>query len=173
MNPYKPLLKVALNTWLVYQLFVMIFLPNQQSYLNQVTAPFVLPYANTLGQHNAWDFFAPTPLSPIFLKIEPSASDSWVYPDVPVNRWYLKGLERRIAIGRMAVEHPELMQNVFMPWLCRRYGAGTVVDVTPEIVTISSLADVEHGKRINDTSNVEDKETSTIACTGKPGEAVQ
>lgn len=68
MKKMELLSKILLSVWIVYNIFVMVVMPNVGAYFGRVTQVFVTPYANTVGLNAGWNFFSPEPAQPMTLK---------------------------------------------------------------------------------------------------------
>lgn len=68
MKKMELLSKILLSVWIVYNIFVMLVMPNVGAYFGRVTAAVVTPYASTVGLNAGWNFFSPEPTQPMVLK---------------------------------------------------------------------------------------------------------
>lgn len=68
MKKMELLSKILLSIWIVYNIFVMLVMPNVGAYFGRVTAAVVTPYASTVGLNAGWNFFSPEPAQPMVLK---------------------------------------------------------------------------------------------------------
>lgn len=68
MKKMELLSKILLSVWIIYNIFVMLVMPNVGAYFGRVTASVVTPYASTVGLNAGWNFFSPEPAQPMVLK---------------------------------------------------------------------------------------------------------
>lgn len=152
MKKVKLLFKALLSLWIVYNIFVMLVMPNVGAYFGRVTANVVTPYANTMGLNAGWNFFSPEPAHPMYLKYtvfynseegeelkEPvfgffpmeAAKDNRPLPNITRKREW--------ALMRYMVLDPKRLRVLMGPWLCRQYPSATSVDMEHVIETIPFL----------------------------------
>lgn len=152
MKKAKLLFKAFLSLWLVYNIFVMMVMPNVGAYFGRVTSSFVTPYANTMGLNAGWNFFSPEPAHPMYLKYAVHFNDDEgnevkesIFSAFPLP---LDEDERNIpnithkrewALMRYMVIEPKRLKILMGPWLCRQNPGATSVDMEHVIETIPFL----------------------------------
>lgn len=152
MKKAKLLFKAALSLWIVYNIFVMMVMPNVGAYFGRVTANVVTPYANTVGLNAGWNFFSPEPAHPMYLKYSVHYSDEMgeevkesVEGQFPMplteDKRPLPNITRKRewALMRYMVLDPKRLRQLMGPWLCRQYPGATSVDMEHVIETIPFL----------------------------------
>ncbi len=137
MAKVKPLLKILASVWIVYNIAVLMVMPNLSSYFGRITSKYVTPYANIVGLSTGWSFFSPDPVQPTHIKIVvnyPMAADGsypesvrTAYPpDQPVNSLLQV---RQISAMRFMIMDSRRLRQIFGPWLCKQYPGADSIDM--------------------------------------------
>ena len=149
MKKAKLLLKVFLSLWIVYNIFVMLIMPNIGSYLGRTMSRFITPYAGAVGLSAGWDFFSPDPAHTLYIEY------TIYYPDSPEgeSRDPVEGYfppeknqpvhdpvrKRDLYATRYMALSPKRLRILFGPWLCRQYPGSSQVNARIIIETVPSL----------------------------------
>jgi hypothetical protein len=150
----RRVLSVFLWLLLIYHLFIIVLIPNRESFLNARIAPAILPYANFLNMNTAWQFFAPDPGPPIYLVAKVSQdtnvlAEEWYPPEKDEFR-FRQFFNRRIATMRFLSKDPARAKQVLIPWLCTKYEKATTVIVERVSIGVPSIDSVRQGQPLND-----------------------
>ena len=150
MAKAKPLFKILLSFWIVYNIFAMMVMPNIGSYFGRITSRFLGPYANAVGLNAGWNFFSPEPAHPMYLKIvinypdnsdgTPQESVETTYPP-PETEESVPSLTRKRewAVMRFMVLDSKKLRLLMGPWLCKQYPGANSVDMEHVVDTIPLL----------------------------------
>ncbi|AHZ84474.1 hypothetical protein [Bdellovibrio bacteriovorus] len=156
MKKVKLLFKTLLSLWIVYNIFVMLVMPNVGAYFGRVTANVVTPYANTVGLNAGWNFFSPEPAHPMYLKytvnyLYTEGENAGEEAKEPVYGFFPLEIakdnrplpnitrKREWALMRYMVLDPKRLRVLMGPWFCRQYPGATSVDMEHVIETIPFL----------------------------------
>lgn len=141
-------LKILLSVWIVYNIIVMLLMPNIGSYFGREVSRFISPYAAIMGLNAGWNFFSPDPAHTMYLEYTvqfPDKEDESVDPELhffPIekNRPILNPLRKRelYATRYMALD-PKKMRVLFGPWLCRQHPGALTVDLALVVETVPPL----------------------------------
>lgn len=149
MKKAKPLLKIFLSLWIIYNIAVMLIMPNVGSYFGRVMSRFITPYAAVVGLNAGWNFFSPDPAHTMYLEYTVQ------YPDTPEgesvepvekifppekNRPIYNPIRKRdmYATRYMALD-PKRLRMLFGPWLCRQNPGASDIDVKLVVETVPPL----------------------------------
>lgn len=152
MKKAKLLLKVLLSLWIVYNIAVMLIMPNVGSYLGRSLSRFITPYAGAVGLSAGWDFFSPDPAHTLYIEYTVYFPDSEKGVDGEV-REPIEGYfppeknqpvhdpvrKRDLYATRYMALSPKRLRVVFGPWLCRQYPGASQVNARIIIETVPSL----------------------------------
>lgn len=108
--------KAFLSVWIVYNIFVMLIMPNVGAYFGRVTEKFVTHYASTVGLNAGWNFFSPEPAQPMYLKYRVNYRAS--APDLSVDEEIepqSQSQSDRTDSDSLAATEALLMQNLGAP----------------------------------------------------------
>lgn len=172
MNLTKGLLSVVI----LFQLFIVLIGPNQNTYVGQVAAPAIVPYLNALELGSSWNFFAPDPgPPPLQLEWELLGAGNeivgtGVFPD-RVDPFLIRERQnRRIALARFLFYSDERHLKIWGEYLCRMNPSAVGVRLWKTLFTIPNLFDVQSGKRrIGDDEGGTRTSIGTHFCT-RPSE---
>lgn len=118
-------IKLGLSVFVIYHLFVVLTVPNPQSYLTREVASFILPYANTLSINTPWQFFSPEPSSYVYYEYEviPDSLDeemkTYQWPPKDRSEYLIDNYMRLIYHSRFSTSSEQRIHQFFLPWLCR------------------------------------------------------
>lgn len=133
-------LKLAVSFFILFQLAVMLILPNNFSYISRSTEKWLVPYANLMGMNASWNFFSPDPAHTMFLKytvwfddldiLEPKEPvDGYIPPEK--EKIVLNSSERRLLYAmRFLILDPDRMRIFLAPWLCQQYPNAKYIEVS-------------------------------------------
>lgn len=186
MKKVKLLFKALLSLWIVYNIFVMLVMPNVGAYFGRVTAGVVTPYANTVGLNAGWNFFSPEPAHPMYLKYTVNYlnefGDEMKEPfesAFPPERDPLRHVpnityKREWALMRFMVMDPKRLRVLMGPWLCRQYPGATSIDMEHVIDTIPFLDQaVRFGdESVKDLSREVQYTKESVSCSGGDEESL-
>ena len=138
---------------ILVHLFIILLVPNRDSYINQTLFPIINPYVNLISMNTAWQFFSPDPgpATYIFSRIQ-KGSETIAEEYMPPEKdqfTFRTFFNRRIAVMRFVGKDPERARQILIPWLCQRYPDATSVHIQKIIVTVPSLDAVKNGAQLN------------------------
>ncbi|KYG63951.1 hypothetical protein AZI86_14165 [Bdellovibrio bacteriovorus] len=151
MKKAKLLLKVLLSLWIVYNIVVMLIMPNIGSYLGRSMSRYITPYAGAVGLSAGWDFFSPDPAHTLYIEYTvyfPHPAQGEGEPRDPVEGYFPpeKNLpvhdpvrKRDLYATRYMALSPKRLRVVFGPWLCRQYPGASQVNARIIIETVPPL----------------------------------
>lgn len=187
MKKVKLLFKALLSLWIVYNIFVMLVMPNVGAYFGRVTANVVIPYANTVGLNAGWNFFSPEPAHPMYLKYtvyypEPDIAESQESSPVeerePVEGYFpVQNDKRNVpnithkrewALMRYMVLDAKRLRLLMGPWLCRQYPGASSISMEHVIETIPFLDQAVRfqDESVKDLSKEIQSVRETVSCQG-------
>ncbi|UXR63562.1 hypothetical protein EZJ49_10795 [Bdellovibrio bacteriovorus] len=196
MKKVKLLFKALLSLWIVYNIFVMLVMPNVGAYFGRVTANVVTPYANTVGLNAGWNFFSPEPAHPMYLKYtvyypepeitpenapeseEGSGSSSPLEERDPVEGYFPVQNDKRDvpnithkrewALMRYMVLDAKRLRILMGPWLCRQYPGAVSITMEHVIETIPFLDQAVRfqDESMKDLSKEVQSLRETVSCQG-------
>jgi hypothetical protein len=146
------ILKIVLSLWALYQIVVMLVMPNLGSYLGRGLEPAISTYASSLGFNAGWNFFSPDPAHVMYLHyiIHFQGSDlengkdsiEGYFP--PEKNKSIKAItrQRELYIMRFMMIDPRRLRSLFGPWLCRQHPGASYVEMDHVIETIAPLQQV-------------------------------
>lgn len=171
--------------WIVYNIFVMLVMPNVGAYFGRVTANVVTPYANTVGLNAGWNFFSPEPAHPMYLKY------TVYYPEAEIQEGESSSEEREPVEGFFPVQNDKrnvpnithkrewaLMRYMVLdakrlrllmgPWLCRQYPGAASIAMEHVIETIPFLDQAVRfqDESVKDLSKEVQSVRETVSCQG-------
>ncbi len=139
---------------ILFHCAVILTVPNRESFITQALGPIVLPYANLISMNMAWQFFSPDPGIPIYMtaQIQKNSEDiaEEQLPPEKDEYFFRTFYDRRTFSLRFAAKNPAGIQELVIPWLCRKYPEATSVVVSKTIASIPSLDSVRAGKKLNE-----------------------
>lgn len=152
MKKARLLLKFFLSLWIVYNIFVMLIMPNVGNYLGRTLSRFITPYAALMGLNAGWNFFSPDPAHTMYLEytlqypeLAPSVEKPMqdlvegVFPpqkNLPI----LNPLRKRdLYAARFMALDPKRLRVIFAPWLCRQNPGVSDVEVRLIVETVPPL----------------------------------
>lgn len=152
------ILKALLSLWIVYNIVVIIVMPNAGSYFGRVTSRFIGPYANAVGLNAGWNFFSPDPAHTMYIRYmvyfnNPHASDSSTESEAEKEKEPIEGYfpaeknkmissmfrSRELYVMRFMIMDKRHLKNLFGAWLCRQYPGASSVDMEHVIETVAML----------------------------------
>ncbi len=147
MRPARVVLKVAISTFIVYQLFAVLLLPISGSLPGRKLARFFTPYANELGMNTTWNFFSPGPSPMFFLQYEVEMSDGseanngepLIYPPPREGRTFSDGWSRRFYGMRYLALDSERYVSFLVPFLCRQTPGAAAIYVQGVLEKIEDI----------------------------------
>nr|BFD66841.1 hypothetical protein HAGR004_18630 [Bdellovibrio sp. HAGR004] len=185
MKKVKLLFKALLSLWIVYNIFVMLVMPNVGAYFGRVTANVVTPYANTVGLNAGWNFFSPEPAHPMYLKYtvyypesENLEGETSQEEREPVEGFFpIQNDKRNIpnithkrewALMRYMVLDAKRLRLLMGPWLCRQYPGAASIDMEHVIETIPFLDQAVRfqDESVKDLSKEVQSVRESVSCQG-------
>nr|BFD59601.1 hypothetical protein CKG001_17080 [Bdellovibrio sp. CKG001] len=185
MKKVKLLFKALLSLWIVYNIFVMLVMPNVGAYFGRVTANVVTPYANTVGLNAGWNFFSPEPAHPMYLKYtvyypESENLEGETSPEEsePVEGFFpVQNDKRNVpnithkrewALMRYMVLDAKRLRLLMGPWLCRQYPGAASIDMEHVIETIPFLDQAVRFQEesVKDLSKEVQSVRESVSCQG-------
>lgn len=185
MKKVKLLFKALLSLWIVYNIFVMLVMPNVGAYFGRVTANVVTPYANTVGLNAGWNFFSPEPAHPMYLKYtvyypesENLEGETSQEEREPVEGFFpVQNDKRNIpnithkrewALMRYMVLDAKRLRLLMGPWLCRQYPGAASIDMEHVIETIPFLDQAVRFQEesVKDLSKEVQSVRESVSCQG-------
>lgn len=163
----KKTLKVVLSFWLVYHLVVIVFFPNNSSYLvRHYSLPFQA-YANQLALNTSWNFFSPDPAHVMYFKYLIYSKDENLEPAeyfIPPekNEGSFGPADRRLFYAmRYMLLDQRRVEGILGPWLCKQHPEATKIHIEHIVEKIPSLDEVA----FLDKSTDSDQEIKTVNMT--------
>lgn len=185
MKKVKLLFKALLSLWIVYNIFVMLVMPNVGAYFGRVTANVVTPYANTVGLNAGWNFFSPEPAHPMYLKYtvyypesENLEGETSQEEREPVEGFFpVQNDKRNVpnithkrewALMRYMVLDAKRLRLLMGPWLCRQYPGAASIDMEHVIETIPFLDQAVRfqDESVKDLSKEVQSVRESVSCQG-------
>ena len=158
MKRAAPILKGLLSLWIVYNIVVIVVMPNAGSYFGRITSRFIGPYANSVGLNAGWNFFSPDPAHTMYIRYmvyfnNSSNSDATGDSNSETEKEPIEGYfpaeknkmissvfrSRELYLMRFMIMDKRHLKNLFGPWLCRQYPGATSVDMEHVIETVAML----------------------------------
>lgn len=146
------ILKALLSLWIVYNIVVIIVMPNAGSYFGRVTSRFIGPYANAVGLNAGWNFFSPDPAHTMYIRYmvyfnnpadpdgEPLKEPIEGYFPAEKNKMISSVFRsRELYLMRFMIIDKRHLKNLFGAWLCRQYPGASSVDMEHVIETVAML----------------------------------
>lgn len=150
MKKVKLLFKAILSLWIVYNIFVMMVMPNIGSLFGQAVSSFVTPYANTVGLNASWNFFSPDPAHTMYIRYTVYYQDfdgndlkeplEGYFPEEKNQGIKNATQKRNLYAMRFMVLEPKRLRILMGPWLCKQYSGATSVEMEHVIETVPPLA---------------------------------
>lgn len=146
------ILKALLSLWIVYNIVVIIVMPNAGSYFGRVTSRFIGPYANAVGLNAGWNFFSPDPAHTMYIRYmvyfnNPTDPDAEPLKE-PIEGYFPAEKNKMISsvfrsrelyLMRFMIIDKRHLKNLFGAWLCRQYPGASSVDMEHVIETVAML----------------------------------
>lgn len=144
--------KVILSVWIVYNIIVLMLMPNIGSYIGRLTSGAVAPYANIVGLNAGWNFFSPDPAHTMYLRYTlhfEDANGEQILDSVEgyfppeKNKRILNEVKKRAQYAmRFMIVDPKRIKVFFGPWICRQNPTASAVTVEAVIETVPFLDNV-------------------------------
>lgn len=164
-------MRAGLSVFLIYHLFAVIVVPNGNTYLGKVVAPYVEPYANFFELTNAWSFFAPEPgPPPVYIEYEllDRKGESFHrgrWPEYPDPFWMRDRQNRRIAAAEYMMASETRAERMMLQYLCARNPEAGSARIWRVMYSIPGFREVASGtRRIGDEVNMERRLVSHSFC---------
>lgn len=148
----KRIFKIILSVWIVYNIIVLLLMPNIGSYIGRLNSKFVAPYANIVGLNAGWNFFSPDPAHTMYIRytlhFENEAGDSLRDPEEGYfppqrDRRISNELDKRVQYAmRFMLIEPKRIKVFLGPWLCRQNPEASLVSIEAVIETVPFLDNV-------------------------------
>ncbi len=149
MKKAKPLLKILLSVWIVYNIVVMLIMPNVGGYFGRTMSRFITPYASIVGLNAGWNFFSPDPAHIMYLEYSVQYPDTAEGESVePVEKFfppeknqpiYNPARKRDMYATRYMALDPKRLRMLFGPWLCKQNPGASNIDLKLIVETVPSL----------------------------------
>lgn len=118
------ILKCILSVWLCFHLFVVIVIPNQQSYLAFVSKDILIPYAKTLNIGFTWQFFSPNPGSQTYVDFEAQNGEEVIaegkFPTSDSRNFIPTNKARRLTSSNGILMYKESSSDILGDYFCRQ-----------------------------------------------------
>lgn len=173
------ILKVVLSIWGLYQIAVMLIMPNLSSYLGRSTQNFVSSYASMVGLNASWNFFSPDPAHTMYIRYLISFGEESdrepVEGTFPVEgKRGVRDLirQRELYVMRYMVIDPRKLQYLMGPWFCRQYPGAQSVDMEHVVETVAPLQEAVtfHEERVESLSKQLQVTRVQYSCDGNVDE---
>ncbi|MGZ3772069.1 MAG: hypothetical protein ACXVCY_08205 [Pseudobdellovibrionaceae bacterium] len=148
----KPLCKTLLSLWIIYNIFIMLVMPNIGGFIGRISSKYITPYANTVGLNAGWNFFSPDPAHTMYLRYTVRYVDSQgIEIKEPVEDFFPKeknqavhavSRKRDLYAMRFMLLDSKRLRILLGPWLCRQYPGATSVEMEHVIETVPLLDQV-------------------------------
>lgn len=146
------ILKIILSLWAVYQIFVILVMPNLGSYLGRSAQPFISSYASIIGVNASWNFFSPDPAHTMYIRyrVHYGTNENGDEIKEPVEGFFPKEKnkavvetfrQRELYIMRFMVLYPKRLQYLMGPWLCKQYPGAQSIEMEHVVETVAPLAE--------------------------------
>lgn len=152
MKKAKLLFKALASLWIVYNIFVMLVMPNVGAYFGRTASPLITPYANTVGLNASWNFFSPDPAHTMYIHYtihyldeegnETKEAVEGYFPREKNKGNMAASRKRDLYAMRFMVIEPKRLRILMGPWLCRQYPGATSVEMEHVIETVPPLDQV-------------------------------
>lgn len=179
MKRAKPLFKVFLSLWIVYNIFTLLVMPNIGSFWGMSAFPFIAPYANTVGLNGSWSFFSPDPPThTLYLRYfvsflnergeESQDSIEGYFPEEKGQRITSPFRQREFYVMHFMSRQPKYLRILMGPWLCRKHPGASIVDMTYVAETVPYLdqATASKGKDLSEMSEESKVLQESYSCGG-------
>ncbi len=185
MKKAKPILKAFLSLWVVFNIAVIVVMPNVSSYFGRLSSRFLAPYANIVGLNAGWNFFSPDPAHTMYIHYmvyfanpDPLSEADEKEPFegfFPMEK--NKGIgpmtrQRELYVMRFMVINRTHMKYLLGPWLCRQHPGASSVDMEPVIETVAPLdqAVMQRNESMEDLSHEMQFVAERFNCRGASDE---
>ncbi len=165
--------KAVFSVFIVYHLVVILVLGNGGSYLGRKFQAGILPYANTLGLNNVWNFFSPDPAHTMFIKYnvrfedelgnERKSSVEGFLPEQKKDVVIDSSKRRFLYAMRYLILDSRRLELILGPYFCRSYPGATSISLQHLMTPIPFLDAAEIGQTNED-------EVRTISVDYKCGQ---
>ncbi len=153
---FRIISKTLLSFFVLFQLTVIVVLPNNDSILCRALAPIITPYANAFGFNTTWRFFSPEPSPAIYYIYdadmteggEPVAADTfWKNRGFVTGRWppdhpagmMSENVKRLVYYSRFVTVSAEKTETFLGNLLCRFYPKAHSISVRTVIEDIPNV----------------------------------
>lgn len=182
MKKAKLLLKILLSLWIVYNIVVMLVMPNIGSYLGRTFSRYLTPYAGAVGLSAGWDFFSPDPAHTLYIEYTvyfPSSADGefrdpieGFFPPEKNRPVHDPVRKRDLYAARYMAISPRRLRILFGPWLCKQHPGATQVNTKIIIETVPPLDKVVQRPElaVNDLSERIEYANEDIPCSERDEE---
>lgn len=133
----------------MYHLAVITVLANGGSFLARYWTPYLIPYANTFGLNNTWNFYSPDPAHTMYLEYRVRFDDEQGNEVKEPIEGYLPPEKDQIVVDsskrrllyamRFLMLDPDRLNSLMSPWLCRQYPGASEIAITHQLEAIPSL----------------------------------
>jgi hypothetical protein len=157
------MIRGALSVFIVYQLIVIIVLPNPSSILAHQVSSYLTPYANMFSMNTTWQFFSPNPGVVRYLEYAITYQDkkgevvSEVYQWPPRHRdlIWVENYQRRNYHGLRSTMAPEKLEKYLFPFLCRLHPKAETISLKASYNSVPSLERAQlEGSDLRDESSL-------------------
>jgi len=164
-------LKTVLTAYILFHLFVIVSVPNDASYINQILAPVFLPYVNAIGFNTQWQFFSPDPGPPIFVEYEVAqinnSHETHYFPPLKFEGFFRDLYNRKTVIPRILAKYPDMSEKMMGPYLCKKNPRATHLVMGITTMTVPHSQEVRDGALYHDFSKKQYKLLGTYFCNQK------
>ena len=164
----------AINLFLLFHIFGVLFTPNAMSYLSQALAPIYRPYMHGLGLGHTWGFFAPEPVAPpmyidYIIATKDGEEIKGRYPNEESPYFFRDRQNRRMSMSRYIVSNDDNIRNMFVRWQCLQHQTMTDIKLWKVTLINAPFDLVQKGeKKMTDPVDQKIEVLGTYYCPDNP-----
>jgi hypothetical protein len=151
--------KVGLTAFIIYHLYAVLLVPNNQNYLGFKSAPWINPYVSFFEFVTAWGFFAPEPgPPPIFVDWELMDQEGKLletgrWPSYPNPFFWGERQSLRLNLGRFMAMNDARAEQMLSPYLCKQNPRAVSVQLWRSFYNLTPMVSAIHGQPLNGISS--------------------
>ena len=147
-------IKILLSCAIVFHLWMVVVIPNGDSYFVYTWGKMIYPYVSTLGIGSSWQFFSPDPAPAVYYEIRALQAGeeiaSTIYPNESEQPWFRPNVSRRNSVKNIFMRYPKYTTEVLVPYFCRQYPQADLISIRKKMLrSVSYVAAIE-GQALND-----------------------
>ena len=142
-------MRFLLSVFIIFHLSVLVILANGSSYFGRSIGPYILPYANTLGLNNTWNFFSPDPAHTMYYKVRVFFEDEHgneikepeeIFFPPEKGQIVVDSSKRRLLYAmRFLTLDSSRLTSLMGPWICRDHPGASRVRMDHLVEEIPNL----------------------------------